>query len=272
MPFEKQAEIMGAGKMKRIGRCSAERVCGFTLIELLVVIAIIALLAAILFPVFARARENARRSSCASNLRQIGLGIIQYEQDYDNFFPYGESNPRPDVPPGGYWVNNYWYWQQAVQPYVQSYQIFRCPSQKQSTTYPNPNIGHYGANTFLMTTGSAPIRVSLVQSAALIYMVMDSGNSRASGSTARSANQPNGTGYVPGEGDAAGQNCALADAVYTRDCQSGRHFSGLNVCFVDGHVKWLKTEVVIKEAERTTPAAANGIVAGYGAWNPNNDS
>ena len=69
----------------------------FTLIELLVVIAIIAILAAILFPVFARARENARRSSCQSNLKQIGLGIAQYTQDYDEIMPradYGASSPE----------------------------------------------------------------------------------------------------------------------------------------------------------------------------------
>src|SRR4028118_1774787 len=60
---------------------------GFTLIELLVVIAIIGILASILFPVFARARENARRSSCQSNLKQIGLGILQYTQDYDEKLP-----------------------------------------------------------------------------------------------------------------------------------------------------------------------------------------
>src|SRR5258707_2630369 len=87
----------------------------FTLIELLVVIAIIAILAAILFPVFARARENARRSSCQSNLKQIGLGILQYVQDYD------EIMPRVDATGAGHWKD-------TINPYITSYQIFRCAS------------------------------------------------------------------------------------------------------------------------------------------------
>ncbi len=74
-------------KLNSIGRSAHRRTkWGFTLIELLVVIAIIAILAAILFPVFARARENARRASCQSNLKQIGLGIFQYAQDYDEYY------------------------------------------------------------------------------------------------------------------------------------------------------------------------------------------
>src|ERR1700749_4060371 len=77
---------------------SSGKVRGFTLIELLVVIAIIALLAAILFPVFARARENARRSSCQSNMKQMSLGIIQYLQDADEFFPPVPNGCGPDNP------------------------------------------------------------------------------------------------------------------------------------------------------------------------------
>jgi prepilin-type N-terminal cleavage/methylation domain-containing protein len=73
---------------------------GFTLIELLVVIAIIAILAAILFPVFGRARENARRSSCQSNLKQIGLGILQYNQDFDERFPPDAQMNMPFVVDG----------------------------------------------------------------------------------------------------------------------------------------------------------------------------
>ncbi len=93
----------------------------FTLIELLVVIAIIAILAAILFPVFGRARENARRSSCQSNMKQIGLGILQYNQDYDEKQIYAFI-ATPGV------GNGYSRWQDTVQPYIKSYQLVVCPS------------------------------------------------------------------------------------------------------------------------------------------------
>src|SRR3954471_3517680 len=97
---------------------------GFTLIELLVVIAIIAILAAILFPVFARARENARRSSCQSNLKQLGLGVAQYTQDYDEKFPYAMvSNTSYDFG-----------WSVIIQPYVKSTQLLQCPSESTAPT------------------------------------------------------------------------------------------------------------------------------------------
>src|ERR1700738_1075050 len=90
---------------------------GFTLIELLVVIAIIAILAAILFPVFAQAREKARSISCLSNMKQLGTAVTMYTQDYDETYPIGCPN-------------TWWFdlWGNTMQPYVKNVQIFRCPS------------------------------------------------------------------------------------------------------------------------------------------------
>src|ERR1700753_1071238 len=93
--------------------------CAFTLIELLVVIAIIAILAAILFPVFARARENARRASCQSNLKQIGLGLIQYQQDFDERMIPLYIDP-------GFTTTSQWCF--LAQPYLKSTQVLHCPS------------------------------------------------------------------------------------------------------------------------------------------------
>ena len=91
---------------------------GFTLIELLVVIAIIAILAAILFPVFAKAREKARQTSCLSNEKQIGLAIMQYVQDADEVYPTGSGTD------GTNWTYN---WVQEIQPYTKTTAIFFCP-------------------------------------------------------------------------------------------------------------------------------------------------
>jgi len=142
---------------------------GFTLIELLVVIAIIAILAAILFPVFAKVREKARESTCVSNMKQIGLAITQYTQDYDETFPLRNYTQWTFAP-----------WDIEVMPYVKSLKVFSCPddsgagapipagsgwagvgisyaSNSVMTTWPPKMVGviGYAPDSGLSTTGSA---------------------------------------------------------------------------------------------------------------------
>ena len=115
---------------------SIHKKSAFTLIELLVVIAIIAILAAILFPVFARARENARRASCQSNMKQIGLGLLQYSQDYDETVVAWRFGPGSGGEGRGVYSGSgqAYVWNDAIFPYVKSEQIFNCPSAKFDTT------------------------------------------------------------------------------------------------------------------------------------------
>jgi prepilin-type N-terminal cleavage/methylation domain-containing protein/prepilin-type processing-associated H-X9-DG protein len=123
------------------------RTQGFTLIELLVVIAIIAILAAILFPVFARAREKARQASCVSNLKQLSLAIVMYMSDYDSRYPVGYT-----------WCNNNnvynnKQWWQQTQPYVKNWQLFACPSSTRQCR--NGSIPHHGVDN-MIDNGMAP--------------------------------------------------------------------------------------------------------------------
>src|SRR5688500_10748091 len=110
----------------------------FTLIELLVVIAIIAILAAILFPVFAQARESARKASCQSNLKQLGSAFMMYIQDYDERYPFGG------------WLPNSlgtWEWQNTIAPYVKNKGVYRCPSSSELDEDPgNPTAWHWNRN------------------------------------------------------------------------------------------------------------------------------
>jgi prepilin-type N-terminal cleavage/methylation domain-containing protein len=166
---------------------------GFTLIELLVVIAIIGILAAILFPVFARARENARRTSCLSNLKQIGLGVIQYTQDYDEKYPprylgNGVTQADPSMP--GYLFTqsdnvaykNYVSWMDIVYPYVKSTQLFECPSATTGSTVAGERYPSYGYSSgmggwhrasFGGGSGGAPAALAELQRAAETIMIMD---------------------------------------------------------------------------------------------------
>ncbi|MEN6401236.1 MAG: prepilin-type N-terminal cleavage/methylation domain-containing protein, partial [Armatimonadia bacterium] len=124
--------------MRKQGTRLQNRRRGFTLIELLVVIAIIAILAAILFPVFAKAREKARQTSCLNNLKQIGTAFIQYAQDYDERMPMrGINMVQPDTSAPGYFFTTAYNgsttgklisWMDLVYPYIKNRQVFVCPS------------------------------------------------------------------------------------------------------------------------------------------------
>lgn len=215
---------------------------GFTLIELLVVIAIIAILAAILFPVFAKAREKARQSSCMSNLKQIGLAQLQYVQDYDERFC-----PQMD------WLNSGTYhpWVDRLFPYVKNAQVFSCPSAKDwnftlipsgvppgGTTWWSQYVTNcsYASNNWLQgwasNTGRKLSQINAV--ATLLTADANQGINACCGGGWRVAwaencqSQPGGCNILPD---------------YPAD-KYARHNGGENVGFADGHVKWYKSSVI----------------------------
>jgi len=228
------------------------RAKGFTLIELLVVIAIISILAAILFPVFARARENARRASCMSNLKQMGIATMMYTQDYDERYPQSLFASAQIPPDGISWNDGYWYWPQMLYPYHKSTRVFYCPSSNESDlTY--PSIRNYGANTTVISypISATPTSLSSIQTPASTYMIMDSGAIRINAEYAKVLASNN--YYLPGAGS-AGNPCTTTVTNAKSDCESGRHFEGVNVAFADGHVKWLKSTVLYQEAKKSNGA------------------
>ncbi len=212
---------------------------GFTLIELLVVIAIIAILAAILFPVFARARENARRASCQSNLKQIGLGVMQYSQDYDERMPSGRMNPNNVDGNGGAWPV-------LLQPYVKSYQLFACPSNTRNTTFmedatapgpvgPNLAVVSYAAQTEAGGTGTAGNGAAFGGRGAVGPALADFSNV-AQTIMVVDANTAS-TDFRSTNGL---WNSTNAQASGTKPALFAGHLSTMNALFADGHVKTMK--------------------------------
>ena len=204
----------------------------FTLIELLIVIAIIAILAAILFPVFARARENARRASCMSNLKQIGLGVMQYTQDYDEKLPRSAVCGPELLESGGLSTNsdcaspapgNYYHlWWHQMYPYVKSTQVFICPST--TATWSGgyvPSSYVYGLNGNLSGLALAAIpQVAITPMIAdATYYVMDPDHDCYSG-TGVSSN----SWCTSGTSD-------------NSDAPLARHLDTFNMVFADGHAK-----------------------------------
>ena len=211
----------------------------FTLIELLVVIAIIAILAAILFPVFARARENARRSSCQSNLKQIGLGILQYTQDYDEKF---FAQRAASDPGGGAW--------ETIQPYMKSIQIFQCPSEPtapSSNPLAEPYGGAFGQTSYSdyflnsgLTTDSLLGRsLASLDQPAVSIMAGDNGPYNSANYRPYSSNGIDGYACAGIIGDGTSSPSCGTQAL--DQTAAKRHLETANYLFTDGHVKSERT-------------------------------
>jgi len=188
---------------------------GFTLIELLVVIAIIAILAAILFPVFARAREKARQTSCLSNLKQIALAEQMYEQDYDERTASYSSHPAAAAA---------YSYREMLEPYLKNDQVALCPSDDRDSGWSyGPNITAVTSNG---STGHTYFycyrKIATIPYPSEAAMFMDT-----TGSYWR---------YNAG---------AVPDKV---DGDAERHNEGMNVNYFDGHAKWVSNSFVDGEA------------------------
>ncbi|MBW3637955.1 MAG: DUF1559 domain-containing protein, partial [Armatimonadetes bacterium] len=264
---------------------------GFTLIELLVVIAIIAILAAILFPVFGRARENARRSSCASNQKQLGLAWLQYAQDYDEItLPMagaftggpvtpGPGNPLSPAPGTGI------HWPTAIDPYLKSREILVCPSSRSLV------LNSYGMNSNAMIArvdyaGNPCSNPYPCQGAPNngYGTAGAAGGGRALASFENTTLMPVFTdGVGISGGPAYGMVFFVTFGNYTAGSRFNlaantnygassltiphgwRHMQGANYAFADGHVKWLKGPdkviggIITGEPERARMVATNGL-------------
>jgi prepilin-type N-terminal cleavage/methylation domain-containing protein/prepilin-type processing-associated H-X9-DG protein len=276
---------------------SRKATAGFTLIEILVVIAIIALLAAILFPVFARARENARRASCQSNLKQLGLAFAQYTSDYDNRYPQAQDNTvtvtsataqtasvsNVDGEPS--------LWPAKLEPYTKNRQIFNCPSVKIGTNSWRRPDGTAINHPMGWQVGDSTTRASRVMYGYNLLFIGGgiAGGDAASTTDGGSCNDNPNSGLYNGVGalesqllvpagtvlvaennfsnDATTEGSArigsfavsvdnIADAGGdlwrteggardSADSLPRRHLEGLNVLFVDGHVKWMRKETLL---------------------------
>jgi prepilin-type N-terminal cleavage/methylation domain-containing protein/prepilin-type processing-associated H-X9-DG protein len=227
---------------------------GFTLIELLVVIAIIAILAAILFPVFAQARAKARQSACLSNIKQLGTGLIMYAQDYDETLPLNDYVGNGLVPLAG------WRdpragdsWASGIYPYVKNLQIYVCPEAVEhpdpKSPWRGPDRPEDGAVSYLMNYATRGRPLAAVPTPAdLIFLHEGDRRWRVAHCRPRPTT-PTSTKYTE----------------INYDFYDTRHQAGSNLLFCDGHAKWRKKAAILLTEFGLKPKVPNETMEQVGS-------
>ena len=275
---------------------------GFTLIELLVVIAILGLLAAVLFPVFAKVRENGRRTACLSNERQIGMAVMQYATDHDDIYPHRQTPLIPNAHNGGA------VWTYETFPYVKNTEVYHCPDDPTPESFVMPSVErHYYADSYglnsnlagsrpgeektqvIVSAVTAPARTALIfevvgDTTLLTAFVNPLLNCSASGNGGTDVDgrdpeskgnyavgcepyaSPSGwkvNGVVPyATGDIGGRALEDWDVV-----NEPRHGGGANYVACDGHAVWLRPEQVsggFSQPATGSPCGQDDTAAGCG--------
>jgi prepilin-type N-terminal cleavage/methylation domain-containing protein/prepilin-type processing-associated H-X9-DG protein len=231
---------------------SARRRTGFTLIELLVVIAIIAILAAILFPVFAQAREKARQSSCLSNCKQIGIGITMYTQDYDEALPKAQFWDTPNgYPPTAVAEREGKdrQWHQVIQPYIKNAAVHLCPSDPSPSVFWGRAWAAFPVSYLCNYTAMPPyyffpIRLASIEAPAELIVITEAQKSPIDGNVVTS------TTHAYAVQQPGGRRMNLQEALDPKKhlrsrVAAIRHNEGCNYIFADGHAKWYRLEATI---------------------------
>lgn len=223
-----------------------KRVRAFTLVEILVVIGIISLLAALMFPVFSRVRATGRRTTCASNLRQIGMAMNQYAQD-NRFYPQLDFNAYSNGTSGA--------WADKLFSYVKSEKVFECPSSPYglySSSRPAPDVSDpehpvsFNGSYDLNIPDAQYLRGETTKSVSMSYIP----NQRTS---PMRYTRPSSTILIlDGDGGFVSPGYqeppALDAAMLSRFGVDAPHEGGANICFADGHIKWMSLNSLLKRS------------------------